>query len=131
MASIAEQVLALVDTEPFALPEARLDPITGILNQLRGTPELADAIEELARLAGYFMEQGAAEVADSLLSIIGAQASNLRALRVRLCGQDEAEAAAAERLQRFAETPRDRVAPTHRPQRDFRIALLANRGEAK
>ena len=49
VASIAEQVLALVDTEPFALPEARLDPITGILNQLRGTPELADAIAARTR----------------------------------------------------------------------------------
>ena len=131
MASIAEEVLALVDTEPYALPEGRLGPITEALEALRGCPELADAIEELARLAGYFMEQGAAKVAGSILSLIEAQATSLRSLRVRMCGLDEAEVEANERLSRFTATPLAHVAPTHRPQRDFRIALLANRGESK
>ncbi len=131
MVSMAEEILACIDTDPYALPEERLTPFARALEALRGDPQLADAIEELARLAGYFAELGAAPVADSLLALIAGQAANLQSLRLRLCGQDDAEAEAAQKLHRFAQTPLALVAPTHRPQRDFRIALLANRGETK
>ncbi len=111
-------------------PEARAG-LEAELKGLRGRPELVEVIEGLAALAGYFEETGEEAVAAATLGLIEAAAGDLRALRLSQVGERAAEADVRRGLRRFTAeaTP---LAPRPNPSpRDFRVALLSQRGEPR
>lgn len=112
-----------IDAEKLAIIEQRIQ-------SLRGGPAFPAALEGLGKLATCLGGAGSPTIARALVSLIAGHASELRALRRRMCGASLGEQDSLLAFGRFAGTrpefPEQRRADA-RPVRDFRIAFLLDR----